>query len=418
MKHYGIEIERVRERVDAVYRSDSRRVFATLIRLLGDFDLAEEALHEAFRAALEQWPREGVPVNPRAWLVSAGRFKAIDGMRRRARFNALDDVAESVDPATEDAAAWDDEGIEDDRLRLIFTCCHPALPPDAQVALTLREVCGLTTEEIAWAFLTPVPTLAQRIVRAKAKIRDTRIPYEVPSQADLPERLDSVLRVVYLVFNEGYFASSGESLTRTDLSGEAIRLGRLLVELQPEPEAMGLLALMLLHESRRAARTSPTGELVLLDDQDRSLWNRDQIAKGSALVERALSSRRFGPYTLQAAIAAVHAEAPSAAATDWTQIVGLYDVLVWVDPSPVVELNRAAAVAMRDGPLAGLALIDAILARGDLSDYHLAHAARADLCRRLGRTAEARAAYQRALALARQEPERRFLERRLDELAN
>jgi RNA polymerase sigma-70 factor (ECF subfamily) len=408
--------EQVRERVDTVYRSDSRRVFATLIRLLGDFDLAEEALHDAFRAALEQWPREGVPANPRAWLVSAGRFKAIDGMRRRARFDALDDVAEPVDPATEDAAAWDDEGIEDDRLRLIFTCCHPALPPDAQVALTLREVCGLTTEEIARAFLTPAPTLAQRIVRAKAKIRDARIPYEVPSQADLPERLDSVLRVVYLVFNEGYFASSGESLTRTDLSGEAIRLGRLLVELLPEPEAVGLLALMLLHESRRAARTSPAGEVVLLDDQDRSLWNRNQIAEGLALVKRALRSRRFGPYTLQASIAAVHAEAPSAAATDWAQIAGLYDVLVRADPSPVVELNRAVAVAMRDGPLAGLALIDAILAHGDLSDYHLAHAARADLCRRLGRTAEARASYQRALALARQEPERRFLERRLSEL--
>jgi RNA polymerase sigma-70 factor (ECF subfamily) len=348
-------------------------------------------------------------------LVISARLY-IDGMRRRARFDALDDVAEPVDSATEDAAAWDDEGIEDDRLRLIFICCHPALPPDAQVALTLREVCGLTTEEIARAFLTPAPTLAQRIVRAKAKIRDARIPYEVPSQADLPERLDSVLRVVYLVFNEGYFASSGESLTRTDLSGEAIRLGRLLVELLPEPEAVGLLALMLLHESRRAARTSPAGEVVLLDDQDRSLWNRNQIAEGLALVKRALRSRRFGPYTLQASIAAVHAEAPSAAATDWAQIAGLYDVLVRADPSPVVELNRAVAVAMRDGPLAGLALIDAILAHGDLSDYHLAHAARADLCRRLGRTAEARASYQRALALARQEPERRFLERRLSEL--
>ena len=311
---------------------------------------------------------------------------------------------------------WDDEGVEDDRLRLIFTCCHPALPPDAQVALTLREVCGLTTEEIARAFLTAAPTLAQRIVRAKAKIRDARIPYQVPSRADLPDRLDTVLRVIYLVFNEGYSASSGASLTRHDLSGEAIRLGRLLIELLPEPEAMGLLALMLLHESRRAARTSPAGDLILLDDQDRSLWNRDQIAEGLALVERALSSRRFGPYTLQAAIAAVHAEAPNAAATDWAQIVGLYDVLAQADPSPVVELNRAVAVAMRDGPLAGLALIDAILARGDLADYHLAHAARADLCRRLGRTAEARASYERALGLTQQEPERRFLERRLGEL--
>jgi RNA polymerase sigma-70 factor (ECF subfamily) len=408
----------VRERVDAVYRADSRRVFATLIRLLGDFDLAEEALHDAFRAALEQWPREGVPANPRAWLVSAGRFKAIDGMRQRARLDALDDVAEPADPTTEDAAAWDDQGIEDDRLRLIFTCCHPALPPDAQVALTLREVCDLTTEEIARAFLTPAPTLAQRIVRAKAKIRDARIPYQVPSLTDLPDRLDSVLRVVYLVFNEGYSASSGGLLTRHDLSGEAIRLGRLLIELLPEPEALGLLALMLLHESRRAARSSPAGELILLDDQDRSLWNWDQIAEGSALVERALSSRRFGPYTLQAAIAAVHANAPNAAATDWSQIVGLYDVLLRADPSPVVELNRAVAVAMRDGPLAGLVLIDAILARGDLADYHLAHAARADLCRRLKRTAEARAAYECALSLTQQEPERRFLKRRLRELAD
>ena len=318
---------RVRETVDAVYRSDSRRVLATLIRLLGDFDLAEEALHDAFRAAVEQWPRDGVPANPRAWLISAGRFKAIDGLRRRARFDALDDDAEPVEPATEDAVAWDDEGVEDDRLRLIFTCCHPALPPEAQVALTLREVCGLTTEEIARAFLSAAPTLAQRIVRAKAKIRDARIPYQVPSVADLPDRLDSVLRVVYLVFNEGYSASSGASLTRHDLSGEAIRLGRLLIELVPEPEAVGLLALMLLQESRRTARSSPAGELILLADQDRSLWNRDQIAEGLALVERALSSRQFGPYTLQAAIAAVHAEAPDAAATDWAQIVGLYDVL-------------------------------------------------------------------------------------------
>jgi RNA polymerase sigma-70 factor (ECF subfamily) len=353
----------VRERVDAVYRAESRRVFATLIRLLGDFDLAEEALHDAFRAALEQWPRDGVPANPRAWLVSAGRFKTIDSLRRRARFDTLEDFAERIEAIACDDAAWDDEGIEDDRLRLIFTCCHPALPPAAQVALTLREVCGLTTEEIAHAFLTPPPTLAQRIVRAKAKIRDARIPYEVPTRDDLPDRLDSVLRVVYLVFNEGYSASSGASLTRTDLSGEAICLGRLLMELLPEPEAVGLLALMLLHESRRTARSSPAGELILLDDQDRSLWNRDQITEGSALVERALSSRRFGPYTLQAAITAVHANAPNAAATDWSQIVGLYDVLLRADPSPVVELNRAVAVAMRDGPLAGLVLTDAILAR-------------------------------------------------------
>jgi len=407
---------RARETAEAVYRAESRRVFATLIRLLGDFDLAEEALHDAFRAALEQWPRDGVPANPRAWLVSAGRFKAIDGIRRRARFVAIEDVAEQVEAVVDDAPPWDDEGIEDDRMRLVFTCCHPALSPDVQVALTLREVCGLTTEEIAQAFLSTAPTLAQRIVRAKAKIRDARIPYQVPTPAELPERLDSVLRVVYLVFNEGYSASSGESLTRVDLSSEAIRLGRLLVELLPEPEAIGLLALMLLQESRRAARTSPAGELVLLADQDRSLWNRDQIAEGSALVERALGSRRFGPYALQAAIAAVHAEAASADATDWGEIVGLYDVLLRAEPSPVVELNRAVAVAMRDGPAAGLGLIDAILARGDLQDYRLAHAAQADLCRRLGRTAQARAAYERAVALTRQEPERRFLERRLAEL--
>ena len=405
-----------RATAEAVYRAESRRVFATLVRLLGDFDLAEEALHDAFRAALEQWPRDGVPANPRAWLVSAGRFKAIDGIRRRARFVAIDDVAEQVDAIADDTPAWDGEDIEDDRLRLVFTCCHPALSPDAQVALTLREVCGLTTEEIAQAFLSAAPTLAQRIVRAKAKIRDARIPYQVPTPAELPERLDSVLRVVYLVFNEGYSASSGESLTRLDLSTEAIRLGRLLVELLPEPEAIGLLALMLVQESRRAARTSPAGELILLADQDRSLWNRDQIAEGSALVERALASRRFGPYTLQAAIAAIHAEAATADATDWSEIAGLYDVLLHADPSPVIELNRAVAVAMRDGPAAGLELVDAILARGDLQDYRLAHAARADLCRRLGRTAQARASYQRALALTRQEPERRFLERRLAEL--
>jgi RNA polymerase sigma-70 factor (ECF subfamily) len=409
--------EQSREMVDAVYRSDSRRVFATLVRLLGDFDLAEDALHDAFAAALEQWPRDGVPANPRAWLVSTGRFKAIDIVRRRARFDAsLPALAEQLDDDTASDVRWDDEDVEDDQLRLIFTCCHPALSPDARLALTLREVCGLTTEEIARAFLTAPPTLAQRIVRAKKKIRDARIPYQVPSRADLPDRLDTVLHVIYLVFNEGYFASSGGSLTRPDLSGEAIRLGRLLIELLPEPEAVGLLALMLLHESRRAARTSPTGDVVLLADQDRSLWNREQIAEGVALVERALSSRRFGPYTLQAAIAAVHTEASNVAATDWAQIVGLYDVLARVEPSPVVELNRAVAVAMRDGPEAGLALIDAILARGDLNDYHLAHSARADLCRRLGRTAEGRVSYQRALSLTRQEPERRFLEGRLREL--
>jgi RNA polymerase sigma-70 factor (ECF subfamily) len=406
----------VREMVDAVYRSESRRVLATLIRLLGDFDVAEEALHDAFAAAVERWPRDGVPDNPRAWLVSAGRFKAIDAMRRRARFDAsVAKLAREIETHTAEIAT-DGAGVEDDRLRLIFTCCHPALPPDAQVALTLREACGLTTEEIAHAFLTTPPTVAQRIVRAKAKIRDARIPYQVPSPSDLPDRLDTVLHVVYLVFNEGYSASSGALLVRHDLSAEAIRLGRLLVELLPDPEAMGLLALMLLHESRRAARASAAGELVLLDEQDRSLWNRVQIAEGTALVERALASRRFGPYTLQAAIAAVHAEAPAAAQTDWTQIVGLYDVLLHADPSPVVELNRAAAIAMRDGPAAGLALIDAILARGDLQEYHLAHSARADLSRRLGRTADARAAYERALTFAHQEPERRFLQRRLSEL--
>ncbi|HVI86071.1 MAG TPA: RNA polymerase sigma factor [bacterium] len=412
-------IERAREALDVVYRSESRRVLATLIRLLGDFELAEEALHDAFTAAMAQWPRDGVPANPRAWLVSTGRFKAIDSMRRRARFDAsLTALAEELDAAAGDVAEQNDGSVEDDRLRLIFTCCHPALPPNAQVALTLREVCGLTTEEIARAFLTPAPTVAQRIVRAKTKIRDARIPYEVPARADLPDRLDTVLRVVYLVFNEGYSASSGPSLTRHDLSDEAIRLGRLIIDLLPEPEAMGLLALMLLHDSRRAARTSPGGELILLKDQDRSLWNRDQIAEGSALVERALSSRRFGPYTLQAAIAAVHARAATAEATDWAQIVALYDVLARADPSPVVELNRAVAVAMRDGPAAGLALIDAILARGDLEDYHLAHSARADLCRRLGRTVDARASYERALGLTRLEPERRFLQRRLAEVSD
>jgi RNA polymerase sigma-70 factor (ECF subfamily) len=409
--------DRVREVVDAVYRADSRRVLATLIRLLGDFDLAEEALHDAFTAALEGWPVDGVPANPRAWLVSAGRFKAIDGIRRRARFDVSSRArAAQLESGTADFLETNDAAVEDDRLRLIFTCCHPALPPDAQVALTLREVCGLTTEEIARAFLTQPPTLAQRIVRAKAKIRDARIPYEVPAREDLPSRLDAVLHVVYLVFNEGYSASSGTSLTRHDLSTEAIRLGRLLVELLPEPEAVGLLALMLLHESRRAARTTPAGGLVLLEEQDRSRWNRDQIAEGTALVERALTSRRFGPYSLQAAIAAVHAEASVAAATDWAQIVGLYDVLFRADPSPVVELNRAVAVAMRDGPAAGLALIDAILARGELADYHLAHSARADLCRRLGKPAEAAAAYRKALDLSRQDPERRYLEGRLREI--
>ena len=405
--------ERARAAVDAVYRAESRRVLATLIRLLGDFDLAEEALHDAFTAALEQWPLEGVPANPRAWLVSTGRFKAIDGLRRRSRFDAsLDQLAQRLD-ADAPASGGGDPGVEDDRLRLIFTCCHPALALDGQVALTLRTVCGLTTEEIAHAFLTQPPTLAQRIVRAKAKIRDAGIPYEVPTRADLPGRLDGVLHVIYLVFNEGYSASSGASLTRPDLSAEAIRLGRLLVELLSEPEAVGLLALMLLHDSRRAARTSAAGELILLDDQDRSLWNRNQIAEGAALVERALASRRFGPYTLQAAIATVHAESPSASATDWAQIVGLYDVLLRADPSPVVELNRAVAVAMRDGLAAGLTLIDAIFARGELTDYHLAHSARADLCRRLGKTRDARISYERALALTRQAPERQFLERRL-----
>jgi len=405
--------ERVHELVDAVYRDESRRVFATLIRVLGDFDLAEEAVHDAFRAALEQWPREGVPSNPRSWLISAGRFKAIDRIRRQSRFQALDDDSpvEAVEPEV-----WEGESVEDDRLRLIFTCCHPALAPDAQVALTLREVCGLTTEEIARAFLTPAPTLAQRIVRAKGKIRDARIPYEVPSQAELPDRLDSVLRVIYLVFNEGYSASSGASVTRHDLADEAIRLGRLLLELLPEAEVRGLLALMLFHESRRAARTSPAGDLIRLEEQDRSLWNRGQIAEASALVRQAFSSRQIGSYTIQASIAAIHAEAPTAADTAWGQIVGLYDLLLQADPSPVVELNHAVAVAMRDGAEAGLALVDAILARGDLSEYYLAHAARADLCRRLGRTAEARASYERALKLTRQEPERRFLERRLAEL--
>jgi RNA polymerase sigma-70 factor (ECF subfamily) len=410
-----------RQSVDAVYRDESRRVFATLVRVLGgDFDLAEEAMHEAFASAMEQWPRDGVPDNPRAWLVSAGRFKAIDAMRRRARHDAsLGEIAERLNAESNDPAiqAEQDEGIEDDRLRLIFTCCHPALAPDARVPLTLREVCGLTTEEIARAFLTPAPTVAQRIVRAKTKIKAAKIPYQVPSRVDLPERLDTVLQCVYLVFNEGYSASSGESLTRADLSAEAIRLGRLLVELLPEPEVIGLLALMLLQESRRAARATPTGEIILLEDQDRSLWNREQITEGTALVQRSLSSRQIGPYSLQAAIAAVHAEAATASATDWAQIVGLYGLLLRIEPSPIVELNRAVAVAMRDGPEAGLKLIDEILARGELSDYHLAHAARAELCRRLNRTSDAKAAYERALTLARQDPEKRFLQRRLRDLS-
>jgi RNA polymerase sigma-70 factor, ECF subfamily len=408
----------VRAAIDAIYRTDSRRVLATLIRLFGDFDLAEEALHDAFATAVERWPDEGIPANPRAWLVSTGRFKSIDRLRRRARFDErLAEVAERLATVTP-APDMDDEQVEDDRLRLIFTCCHPALAADAQIALTLREVCGLTTEEIARAFLTPAPTLAQRIVRAKSKIRDARIPYQVPARPDLPERLDTVLHVIYLVFNEGYSASSGATLTRHDLSAEAIRLGRLLVELLPEPEATGLLALMLLHDARRPARTSSDGELLLLEEQDRSLWNQPQIAEGRRLVEQVLGSRRFGPYALQAAIAAVHAESPNASSTDWRQIVGLYDVLQRADPSPVVELNRAVAVAMRDGPDAGLALIDAILARGELTEYYLAHSARADLCRRLGRTSDAVAAYERALSLTRQEPERRFLERRLRALSD
>jgi RNA polymerase sigma-70 factor, ECF subfamily len=405
----------VRDRVDAIYRSESRRVLATLIRLLGDFDLAEEGLHDAFAAAVEQWGEKGIPANPRTWLISTGRFKAIDRLRRSEKFESADSAMLDWVLATE-MHDQSEDAVEDDRLRLIFTCCHPALSPDAQIALTLREVCGLTTEEVAHAFLTPPPTLAQRIVRAKGKIRDARIPYEIPSRPDLPERLDSVLHVIYLVFNEGYLASSGASLTRADLSGEAIRLGRLLMELLPEPEAIGLLGLMLLHEARRRSRTTPSGEMILLEDQDRLLWDRAQIEEGVALVERALASHRFGPYTLQAAIAAVHAEASSASATDWAQIAGLYDVLLRADPSPVIELNRAAAIAMRDGPEAGLALIDAILVRGDLVEYHLAHAARGDLCRRIGRTGEAITSYKRALELATQEPERRFIERRLEQL--
>ncbi len=410
-----IAIEQVRESLDAVYRAESGRILATLIRLLGDFDLAEDAMHDAFAAALERWPQQGIPENSRAWLVSTGRFKAIDALRRQARFDASHEkIAEEL--GSGEVVDRADESVEDDRLRLIFTCCHPALAPEGRVALTLREVCGLTTEEIARAFLTNPPTLAQRIVRAKAKIRDERIPYQVPPPEELPERLFPVLQVIYLVFNEGYSASSGTSLTRADLSGEAIRLGRLLVELLPDPEVMGLLALMLLQESRRDARSTPTGELVLLENQDRSQWNRKQIAEGIVLVERALISRRFGTYTLQAAIAAVHAEASDTPSTDWPQIVALSTELARLAPSPVVELNRAVAVAMRDGPEAGVKLIDALLDHGELEDYSLAHAARADLYRRLDKRAEARSSYQRALTLTQMEPERRFLEKRLREL--
>ncbi|OCW19591.1 RNA polymerase subunit sigma-24 [Pseudomonas aylmerensis] len=398
--------------IEAIYRSESRRVLATLIRLLGDFDLAEEALHEAFFVAVERWPQDGVPQNPRAWLVSTGRFKAIDRLRRQARFTPL--LQAQADALQ--AQDWSEEDVEDDRLRLIFTCCHPALAPDAQAALTLREICDLTTEEIARAFLATPTTIAQRIVRAKGKIREAKIPYQVPSLAELPERLDSVLRVVYLVFNEGYSASMGADLTREELTREAIRLGRLLLELLPEPEVMGLLALMLLHESRRAARTSASGELVLLNEQDRALWDASLMAEGCALVERALALRGYGPYCLQAAIAAVHAEALDAGQTDWLQIVGLYDVLLRQVPSPVIELNRAVAVAMWQGPLAGLDLVEGILQRGDLLDYHLAYSARGEFCRQLGRVEAARTAYEKALSLTQQAPEKRFLEQRLAEL--
>ena len=415
--------EQIRELLDSLYRVDSGRILATLIRLLGDFDLAEEAMHEAFAAALSLWPRSGVPGNPRPWLISTARFKAIDTLRRRARFDASQDelvrypeAQGSPGQRSNEEDGLEDDALEDDRLRLIFTCCHPSLAPEARVALTLREVCGLTTEEIAKAFLTTPRTLAQRIVRAKAKIRDIPIPYEVPTPQELPERLGAVLQVIYLVFNEGYSAAAGAEVTRADLTGEAIRLGRLLTELQPEPEVMGLLSLMLLHESRRAARTSPTGELILLENQDRSLWNREQIAEGVALLEKALKSRRFASYTLQAAIAAVHAEAESVAVTDWRQIVALYDRLLRIQPSPVVQLNRAVAIAMRDGPEAGLTHIDAVLEHGELANYYLAHSARADMYRRLGRTAEARASYEKALALTQQEPERQFLQERIRQL--
>ena len=412
--------EQIRELLDSLYRVDSGRILATLIRLLGDFDLAEEAMHEAFAAALSLWPRSGVPGNPRPWLISTARFKAIDTLRRRARFDASQDelvrYLEAQWSSAERSNENEEDSLEDDRLRLIFTCCHPSLAPEAHVALTLREVCGLTTEEIAKAFLITPRTLAQRIVRAKAKIRETPIPYEVPTPQELPERLGAVLHVIYLVFNEGYSAAAGAEVTRAELTGEAIRLGRLLAELRPEPEVIGLLSLMLLHESRRAARTSPAGELVLLENQDRSLWNREQIAEGVALLEKALKSRRFGSYTLQAAIAAVHAEAKSVAATDWRQIVALYDRLVRIQPSPVVQLNRAVAIAMRDGPEAGLTHIDAVLEHGELANYYLAHSARADMYRRLGRTAEARSSYEKALALTQQEPERQFLQERIRQL--
>lgn len=413
-----ITVSQIRQLVEDLYRTESRRVFATLIRLLGNFDLAEEALHDAFAAAAAQWPQEGVPANPRAWLVSTGRFKAIDTLRRRTRFDhSLAELASKLDTEANAPDIADDSQVEDDRLRLIFTCCHPALPPEAQIALTLREVCGLTTEEIASAFLVAPSTLAQRIVRAKAKIRDAGIPYQVPSKADLPDRLETVLQVIYLVFNEGYAASSGPSLTRANLSEEAIRLGRLLMELLPDTEVIGLLALMLLQESRRMARTSPTGDLILLEDQDRSLWNAGYMAEGRSLVQQVLAAGRVGAYTVQAAIAAVHAAAPSTAETAWDQIVAWYDLLTQLNPSPVVELNRAVAIAMRDGPAVGLQLIDDILARGDLAGYHLAHAARADLCRRLGQVAAAKDAYQQALMLTKQDPERRFLEKRLRELS-